>query len=137
MTDIIEKDVQDFINEARNFSDKMLTEEGEFLPFGFQIDNNGKLTYVGVDEGDNEIQSKYIIDTLDNSLGKDLEDGLIRSYCIAFDTRLQNNLYPDKIDALILHIKHKDKTELIRFFFPYEIVNPGEIKYHDGWYETN
>lgn len=133
MKDTLNIDNQEFVNYVRGFSDNLLIEFGEFFPFAAKIDKLGVLTGVGYQSENDKPASQVVLDSLLERLEEELSENFIRSFCVAYDTNLTNDDFPNGIDCIVTLTRHQFENSTIEFSFPYKIPDNGEIEYYDSW----
>jgi len=75
-------DLEELLNTLVPFAQQMLSEHGEFYPFGASIDAPGELACVAGDTGEEQPDSKEVIDLLVRGFREEAKRGRIRAAAI-------------------------------------------------------
>lgn len=57
-------ELDDLMNDILPFAQKMLSEHGEFFPYGTAITTKGEIIHIGASDGDEHPNSQQLIDIL-------------------------------------------------------------------------
>jgi hypothetical protein len=110
-------------------------QNGEFYPFGAYIDRKDEIIPSGIYDGDEFPLSDTVIRQFESVFEKWLSSGEIKAYAIAFDSRVTNDVFPDKIDAIATRMRHCDSDDTFVFYFPYKI-NGNDIQLFESFGEV-
>jgi hypothetical protein len=81
-------DLNTLLDTVLSFAKLMLSEHGEFYPFGATMSPTGEITNVGARvKGNHRPQSKTLIDLLNVAFQKKAASGQIRAAAICYDVR--------------------------------------------------
>jgi hypothetical protein len=97
---------------------KLLTDQGEFLPYGAAMKPNGEIILVAAHDGRERPPSKDLIALLKNQFKDSARSGEYKATAIFYDVRIGL----DRKDAVAAALDHQDRYSVIAFF-PYEIVD--------------
>jgi hypothetical protein len=110
------------------FAKLMLTQEGEFFPFGAGMKNDGDMTSLGADTGHDRATSRDLIALLHSYLVERASAGEIKASGICMDVRVEPPGSSAKTDAICVELEHR-AGETVHVFVPYVIHSPGEVSY--------
>jgi len=112
-------DLNELMNTLLPFAKKMLTEHGEFFPFGASMSADGSVVHVGAKErNDEHPPSQRLIDLLTQSFQEQARSGDIRAAGICFDVRITPPGQSQKTDAVQMALEHQS-GEVVDVFLPY------------------
>jgi hypothetical protein len=130
----INKDIQDIINYAHSFAEKMLVEFGEFYPFGASISSDGELIPFGFKDDESDMpKSENVIEQLAEYFTKQLDNNEIRAYGIAYDVLVQPDESSQKTNAILVEIFHQDDKDIPEYYFPYSFAENGELIFGESF----
>ncbi|MDB5264136.1 MAG: hypothetical protein JWQ14_3419 [Adhaeribacter sp.] len=129
----VQGDIQKLIDYSVDFAESLLTDSGEFFPFGVKVYFSGELKPVGYYDDDEFPESQKVIDVLSTVFEKELNGKEIRSYCIAYDVRVSNEDYPTPTDAILILLKHTDLDGELNYYYPYKLKEKLEIEFLEPW----
>ena len=109
-------------------------QKGEFYPFGVYIDKNCEIVPLAIYEGDEFPLSDTLIEQFNRIFEKQLREGEIMAYCITYDTKVTNDSFPEKIDAVTTRMRHCDSKDVFVYYFPYKIKGE-EIEFFESFGE--
>ncbi|HEY5744687.1 MAG TPA: hypothetical protein VIU12_01315 [Chryseolinea sp.] len=102
-------------------AEHLLTKQnGEFYPFGAEIDNQGKLTNIGHHDGDEFPLSQTKINELKKYFEIEITNKNIRAYAIAFDGLVKKNSTSEKTDAIVIECYSKENKQRTTYYSPYK-----------------
>jgi hypothetical protein len=113
-------DVEQLLKVALPFAVQMLTNHGEFYPFGATMDTNGKIANVGGYTGDEHPKSTELIDLLKGAFRREGETGKIMACALVYDIRTTPPGQTEKTDAVAVDLDHRDGLSVI-MAYPYKI----------------
>jgi hypothetical protein len=111
----------------------LINQDGEFYPFGVEIDNQGKLTHIGHYDGDEFPLSQTKINELRKYFEKEIEDKRIRAYAITFDSLAKRESTSEKTDAISIECYSNDKNERTTYYYPYKRVAADTLDFGEPW----
>jgi hypothetical protein len=124
------EEVEVLMNEGMKFASLMLSQHGEFLPFGNALKPDGRIVAVGASDGTEHPKSQTLIDLLVDGFKKAVSRGEYTAIGIFFDVRISRPADGKKVDAVQVGLEHKDGY-CADVFFPYTVthgqVSLGEI----------
>jgi hypothetical protein len=108
------------VDELLPFAQKLLSEHGEFFPFGATINVDGVIGLAGAATGDDHPPSSELISILRGAFAKKAKAGEVRAVAIAYDVLVQHPNASEKTDAVAIDIEHRD-SYCVTVFFPYSL----------------
>ena len=106
----------------------MLSEYGEFYPYGGALDKKGKVISVAIDDGDEHPPSQRLIDLLVKTFQAQAAAGEYRATAIVYDVRVIPPGSNEKTDAICIELDHVDGVSL-KVFMPYTIKGKNVVLY--------
>ena len=113
-------ELEELMNSAIPFAQKMLKEHGEFFPYGEAIDSHGKIVAVGAHDGREQPPSTELIRLLTDGLRAGAKSGEYKATAIVYDVRIIPPGSNEKSDAIAINLDHRDGLSIITFL-PYKI----------------
>lgn len=120
-------DVEYLMNETIAFADQMLSEHGEFFPYGAAMTPNGEIVSVAGYEGSEQPPSQKLIDLLKGGFRQSASNGEYKATVIFYDVRVSMPDGVGKSDAIAAALDHREDYSVV-VFFPYKL-DGGEIQY--------
>jgi len=111
-------DLNKLFTAALSFAETMLAKEGEFIPFGVSMDNEGEVTLVSGDVGSEHPASKDVIQLLQSSFHDSAREDRIRAAGVCMDVRVVPPGEEKKTDAVCVRLAHIS-GEAVEVFVPY------------------
>ena len=122
------EEVEELMNAVLPFAKKMLSEHGEFYPYGGAVNSNGEIIHMMSGDGDEHPPSQKLIDLLIESSRAQAKAGEYRATAIVFDVRVKPPNSDQKTDAIQINLDHADGLS-IAVFLPYQVKGKGEVVY--------
>jgi len=127
------------VNELLPLAKRMLSEFGEFYPYGGYMKLNGEIVHVGArDPKTAHPKSKDLIRILKRSFSEIAKNGQAKAIAIVFDVRISLPNSGDKTDAIQVNVEHAGNYAA-EIFFPYRVANKevifGKTLAQEGEYE--
>ena len=116
------QDAERLMNSALPFAEKMLSEHGEFYPFGEAMRPSGEIVSVGADSGEEHPPSQELIDILKSAFKGAAEEGEYIATAIVYDSLTIPPGSEEKTDAVAVALDHRDDYSVV-VFFPYKLVD--------------
>jgi hypothetical protein len=113
-------DCQALMNSVLPFAEQMLTNHGEFLPFGGAITPDGEIVSIGGDTGNERPKSADVIALLKGGLIDAARMGKYKATAIVYDVRVTVPSTREKSDAIAVALDHRDNYSVV-VYFPYKI----------------
>lgn len=111
------------VNELLPLAKRMLSEFGEFYPYGGYMKLDGEIVHVGArDPKTDHPKSKNLIRILKKSLSEIARNGQAKAIAIVFDVRISLPNSRDKTDAIQVYVEHAGNYSA-EVFFPYRVAN--------------
>jgi len=110
------------------FAEKLLSEQGEFYPFGSTMNLSGEVTYTAAYDGDEYPASQTLIDLLSDIYRRQVSLKEIRAAGICYDVRITPSGIQDITDAFCMSLEHLS-WEAMNVYVPYKMLESGEIEY--------
>jgi hypothetical protein len=114
-------DLDPLLEESVAVARRFLENRGEFFPFGMVLADKGEVAYVDGWTGDEQPQSKEVIDLLVSGFRRGAGQGKYLATALTADVRLSGR----DGDAIRVTLEHRDGTA-IHCFLPYR-------KSANGW----
>ena len=122
-------DCEKLMNAMIPIAERMLSEYGEFYPYGGYMKPDGEIVHVGAkDEDDDHPKSKDLIYLLRRSFVDLAATGSCKATAIVFDVRIAPPGSKEKGDAVQLSLEHADGYAA-EVFLPYQIGDGGSVDY--------
>ena len=113
-------DLNLLFNTVLSFAKLMLSEHGEFYPFGATMSLDGEITDVGAAvEGTHHPASQTLIELMTTQFQQLAATGQIRAAAICYDVRTVPPGETDKTDAVLCGLEHCS-GESVDVFVPYK-----------------
>lgn len=129
------QDVEALMNDFIGFAEQMLSEHGEFFPYGAAMKPNGELVSVAGYAGTEQPPSQEIIDLLNDGFVNAARSGEYKATALFYDVRVSLPDDGTKSDAVAVALDHKDNYSAV-VLLPYQIhdgqVSFGEIFAQQG-----
>jgi hypothetical protein len=122
------EELEELITAAIPQAKRMLSEYGEFYPYGGAIDKRGKVISIAVHDGDEHPPSQRLIDLLVETFQAQAAAGEYRVTAIVYDVRVISPGSNEKTDAICIELDHIDGASL-KVFVPYKIKGKNEVVY--------
>ncbi len=107
---------------------QMLTQDGEFFPYGAFMTIKGEIIDCSVSDPNDRAPSKRLIDTLKKDFRARATKGEIRAAGICCDVRVAREGQQEKTDAVQFALEHQN-GEALDVFLPYDLDSAGEVRY--------
>lgn len=120
------EDYQAMLDHCLEVADKMLSEEGYFVPFGALILQSGQFTSVSVDVGEDRAEVEEFIEILADTFRTRADKGDLRACCICIDGTQTDENSGTTTDALICDAEHRN-WEPMRLARPYWKADDGQM----------
>lgn len=128
-------DLNALLDDLLPFAQRMLTEFGEFLPFGGKITAAGDHVSVGAKGSSERSKSKELIGIMTDAFRCEAAEGKIRAAGICFDVRVVPPGQLDKTDAIELSLE-REGGDAVEVFLPYALLPDGEVTYGELFAST-
>lgn len=102
------------------FGETMLTNHGEFFPYGGTMSIDEKITSVAGYTGDEHPKSVEVIKLLKDGYRRDGAAGKILACALVYDVRITPPGQTEKTDAIQVDLDHRDGMS-VTMFYPYRI----------------
>ena len=114
----------EFLNELVDsllpFAEKLLREQGEFLPFGAWTPLDGKIQWVSA-KGETEYPgSQSLLDILVSLFSKEATEGKLLATAICLDTRFRPSEGAETTDAICFRLESQ-AGEALAVYVPYKL----------------
>lgn len=122
------QEVEELMSDLLPLAKRMLSEDGEFYPYGGCMTLEGKITHVGAQiKGTDKPKSEPLIELLREDFKKAAGENKCKATAIIFDVRIRPPGSEEKSDAIQVCLDHKDGYSA-EVFFPYRLED-GKIIY--------
>ena len=122
------EELDELMSDILPFAKKMLSEHGEFFPYGGAITSRGEIIHIGTSDGEEHPPSQKLVDVLIESFQAQAKAGAYRATAIVFDVRVKPPSSEQKTDAVQINLDHVDGLS-VECFLPYQIKGKGEVVY--------
>ena len=114
------------LNLCLDFANKMLTEHGEFYPFGAKVSSDGESGLVQGSTGEERPAEQALIALMLEGFRDEARRGTIRACALCVNVALTR---PDgeRVDAV--RVTLEDANEALNLSLPYKIGFRGRVKY--------
>lgn len=107
---------------------QMLTEDGEFFPYGAFMKSNGEIVHCAPDSQDEHPPSQLLFQILRDDFRKRAANKEIRAAGICSDVRVARPGDSEKHDAVHFALEHNN-GEALDVFLPYNLDSAGAVVY--------
>jgi hypothetical protein len=115
------------MNDLLPLAKRMLSEEGEFYPYGGLMRPSGEIVHIGAKiEGTSHPDSKSVIEVLTKKLKASAQASDAKATAIIFDVRIAPPGKSEKTDAIQVSLDHAEGFSA-EVFFPYAIENERDV----------
>ncbi len=111
-------DCERLVNDLLPFAQMMLTENGEFFPFGGTLGDDGEIQHVGVETEDENPPSEELIELLKEHFQTGAADGDFNATALVYDILVVPPGKEDKQNAIAVALDHRDGFSGVAVF-PY------------------
>ncbi len=118
-----QRQVERLMNAGLPFAEKMLSEHGEFMPFGAVMLPEGKIQTVGADDGGVASSAEELYEALVRGLKQGAVDGSYRATATFVNVRMRNPADGETIEALHVALEH-ESGYCVDVFYP--LIRDGE-----------
>jgi hypothetical protein len=115
-------DCEALMNSVLPFAEQMLSNHGEFLPFGGAMRPSGELVSVTGYDGDEHPRSLDLIRLIKDGFVEAARQGQFKATALVYDVRIKLPSAGDKSDAIAVSLNHRDNYSVV-VIFPYKIDN--------------
>jgi hypothetical protein len=122
-------DCEKLMNAVMPLAERMLSEFGEFYPYGGYMKPSGEIVHIGAeDEEQDHPKSKDLLYILRHSFSEMAATGACKATAIVFDVRIVPPGSEEKSDAVQVCLEHADGYSA-EVFLPYQIDQGGRVSY--------
>ena len=115
-------DSEELMNSLIPFAEKMLSEHGEFFPYGGTMKPDGKIVSVAGYNGSEHPPSQEIIDLLHKAFRESAKAKECKATGLVYDVRVNLPESNEKSDALAIELDHASGYSVL-VYVPYKIEN--------------
>lgn len=108
---------------------KMLTEHGEFFPYGAVMRLDGEIVNCSTVHVDEHPSSQTLIEMFTNEFHELASKGEIRAAGICCDVRVSTRDHPAKVDAVQFALEHTN-GEAVNVYLPYDLDSSREVRFN-------
>lgn len=123
------------LNYCYSLANLLLTEQGEFYPFGVYLDNEQKITQRMFNDGDDFPLSTGLINIFKHDFDQQLASKSIAASAITYEVKVTNSTYPESMDVIVVRMAAQNLAQIILYHMPYQIIN-SQIEYLSAWIEA-
>jgi hypothetical protein len=115
------------VNDLLPYAQMMLSEHGEFVPFGGTLADDGEIQHVGVETEDDDSPPEELIDLLKEHFQTGAADGQFNATALVYDILVVPPGQEDKQDAIAVALDHRDGFSGVAIF-PYTFDATKEVQ---------
>lgn len=116
------------MNAVLPVAERMLTQHGEFYPYGGCMRLDGSITHIGAEDTDTaHPKSNDMLFVLKDSLREIAGRGECKAVVVVFDVSITLPNSGERSDAIQVNVEHEDGYS-VEVFFPYRLAD-GELIY--------
>lgn len=123
------------LNYCRSLANLLLTEQGEFYPFGVYLNNEQKITQRMFNDGDDFPLSTGLINIFKHDFDQQLANKSIAASAITYEVKVTNLTYPESVDVIVVRMASQNLAQVILYYLPYQVVE-NQIEYLSTWIEV-
>lgn len=120
-------DCESLLNALMPLAEQMLSQHGEFFPFGGTMSSTGEIAQSAASTGEERPPSQALIDQLRAGFRAAAERGEIRATAIVYDTLVVPPGKTSKQDAVTVALDHRDDYSVL-VVFPYSRTPDGTVQ---------
>jgi hypothetical protein len=128
VTPEIKEDVEALLNELMPLANEMISQHGEFFPFGSVLDADGNVQSPQAWTGSEAPEARQQVDALMSTFRELAEAGNIRASALLFDCLTIPPGETERVDAVAVQLDHRDGYSAV-VFFPYEIDEDKSVSF--------
>ena len=113
-------DCETLMNSVLPFAKQMLTNHGEFIPFGGAMRATGEFVSVAGYTGEETPRSTDVIRLMKDGFIEAARQGQYKATAVVYDMRVKLPSTGDKSDAIAVSLNHRDSYSVI-VILPYKI----------------
>src|SRR5271154_1160270 len=117
----IREDANDVLNASVAYAKRMLRRYGEFGPFGFAMDQDGKVKMEAIVQKDMPADAALLLDLLQQQLTERARRGALQATATASNVTMGKPSEEGYTDAIMLDIEHQSGY-CVKAFVPYRIA---------------
>lgn len=122
-------DSEELMNAALPLAERLLTEQGEFYPYGMSMKPSGEIVSVAGYDGRERPPSQDIIDLLVAAFHADAHAGKVKATALVYDILVKDPKTNTESDAIAVALDHRDNYSVV-VLFPYSLVS-GQLRIGD------
>jgi len=111
------------------FAKQMLSENGEFFPFGAKMNLAGTITHVGASTGEERPSSKDLIDLIMRAFQHEAREQKLRACTVVYDNLIKPPGNDANRDAIAIAMDHMNNFSVV-MIVPYELREDSTPIYH-------
>lgn len=117
---------QELMDAVLPLAEKLLTEHGEFFPYGGAMTPEGNVVSISAYDGDEHPPSSALIDMLQKAFHASAQNGEYKATALVYDVRIRL-ASGEPSDAIAIALDHKSGYSVV-VLLPYSIIG-GELQY--------
>jgi|SRR5579862_658034 len=121
-------DLNALLNDLLSRAKRLLSELGEFYPFGSTMAADGKIAWYGAYDGRDRPPSQPLIDMMTRAFHDKAGSGAISAASICYDVRTIPPGQTGKCDAVCMAMEHQS-GESVEVYAPYRKTASGSFEY--------
>ncbi|MBB1301292.1 hypothetical protein H5183_08085 [Pseudoalteromonas sp. SR44-8] len=115
---------QELMDAVLPLAEQLLTEHGEFFPYGGAMTPTGEIVNVAAYDGDEHPPSTDVISMLNKAFISASRSKTYKATALVYDVRVPLPETGEKSDAIAINLDHQSGYSVV-VFLPYEITEQG------------
>jgi len=126
------EEIQNIIDHSLEYVTDLLEDTGEFYPFGAYVGNEGIVHPLEYEYDKRNMPTNgQVIEWLENFCNEELENKMIRAYCITYDVTIQLEEDKPATDAVCFDITNPAEPDTPLFYIPYKIDKQDKVIFEE------
>ena len=128
----ISKELTALLDYSHMLARLLLTEQGEFYPFGAYLSNTNTITQRLFHDGDDFPLSTGLINIIKHDFDSQLASGSVAGTAITYAARVTNTNYTEPVDVIIVRLNSKVLKSALLYYFPFQ-QSEDKFEYMTSW----
>lgn len=126
------KELTGLLYYSHSLAKLLLTEQGEFYPFGAYLNNAGTITQRLFHDGDDFPLSTGLINIIKHDFDLQLALDNIAGSAITYAARVTNTDYSEPVDVIIVRLNSKELKSALLYYLPFRLSDD-KFEYLTSW----
>lgn len=131
----IPKELTALLDYSHTLARLLLTEQGEFYPFGAYLSNAHTITQRQFNDGDDFPLSSVLINIIKHDFDLQLASDSIAGSAITYAARVTNSNFSEPVDVIIVRLNSKALKSALLYYFPFQLMDD-KYEYLTSWTAT-